>query len=379
MSTLLACRALGADIDDSSEDIIVKGKGIYGITEPYDTIDCGNSGTTMRLLAGVLSGSPFFSVLTGDASLRKRPMARIIKPLSLMGAHILARAENRYPPIAIKGGPLQPITYSMPVASAQVKSALILAGLYAPGRTEIDEPVQSRDHTERMLPALGADIAVNGLHISVTGGYELYGGDIHVPGDFSSAAFFIAGASLIQNADLTITDVGINPTRTGLLEILREMGASVRLSNVRELSGEPVADIHCAGVAALKAVTITKENLPALIDEFPILCVAATQASGTTVISGAEELRVKESDRIKVMTTELRKMGAEVEEFADGLVIKGGIPLKGAEIESHGDHRIAMAMSIAGLIAEGTTIIHGISSVNVSFPGFFHLIGKLTS
>lgn len=378
-STLHACRALGADIDDRGEDIFVKGKGIHGIAEPYDVIDCGNSGTTIRLLAGVLSGAPVFSVLTGDASLRKRPMARVIEPLTLMGANIQARAGNRYPPVAIRGGSLQAISYAMPVASAQVKSSLMLAGLYASGETEITEPVKSRDHTERMLPAFGAKIRVNGLRVTVKGGTELRGTDIFVPGDFSSAAFFIVGALLIKDADITIRGVGINPTRTGLLYILREMGAAIEVHNVRELSGEPVADIHCSGGATLKAVTVTREQVPALIDEFPVLCVAATQAVGTTTIRGAEELRVKESDRIRTMATELRKMGSEAEELEDGLSITGGNPLKGADIESYGDHRVAMAMAVAGLIAEGKTTIHGISSVNISFPGFFQLLRKLTA
>lgn len=379
ISTLRACRTLGVDIDDRGEDIVIRGRGIRGVAEPPDVIDCGNSGTTIRLLSGVLAGNPFFSVLTGDESLRRRPMARIIKPLRLMGAHILARAEDRYPPLAIRGGSLEPVTYSLPVASAQVKSALILAGLYTSGKTEIIEPVQSRDHTERMLRAFGADITVDGHRITVTGSRELTGIDILVPGDVSSAAFFIAGALLIQNADVAITGVGINPTRTGFLDVLRDMGAAIEVSRVREVSGEPVADIHCRGGAPLRAVNVTKKTIPSLIDEFPILCVVATQASGTTVISGAEELRVKESDRISCMARELRKMGATVDEFADGLSISGGTALKGSTIESHGDHRIAMAMAIAGLIADGATTISGISSVNVSFPGFFQLIGKLTS
>jgi len=379
LSTLHAFRTLGVAIDDRGDDIIVRGSGIYGLTEPSNVIDCGNSGTTIRLLAGLLSGNPFFSVLTGDSSLRKRPMARVIEPLSMMGANILGRAGNRYPPVAIKGGSLQGISYSMPVASAQVKSSLILAGLYASGETEITEPVKSRDHTERMLHAFGADIQANGLRVSVRGGSELQGTDTYVPGDFSSAAFFIVAALLIKNADITITGVGINPTRTGLLDVLREMGAAIEISPIRELSGEPVADIHCSDGSDLQAIDITREKIPALIDEFPILCVAATQVSGTTTIRGAEELRVKESDRIRSMVTELRKMGADIEEFEDGLSIKGGSRLTGAAIESYGDHRIAMAMAVAGLIADGTTTIHGISSVNISSPGFFQLLRKLTS
>jgi len=379
VSTINAFRALGVEIDDRGEEVIVHGKGIHGLTEPTDVIDCGNSGTTIRMLSGVLSGNPFFSVLTGDESLRKRPMARVINPLKEMGARISARAEDRYPPVAIIGGKLWPVEYSMPVASAQVKSALLLAGLYAEGQTEIREPVKSRDHTERMLPAFGAKITTEGLCVRIKGGVELTGTDIHVAGDFSSAAFFIVGALLIRNSDITIRNVGINPTRTGLLGALEKMGAKVEMSNIRHLSGEPVADIHCRGDAVLRAVEIKKDEIPALIDEFPVLCVAATQAEGITTIRGAGELRVKESDRIKSMATELRKMGADIEEFEDGLSIKGRSSLRGAEVESHGDHRIAMAMAIAGLIAEGTTVLHGVGAVNISFPGFFEIVGRMSS
>lgn len=378
MSTLNAFRSLGVDIDDTGDDIIIKGKGIYGLKEPNNVIDCGNSGTTIRLLSGVLSGNPFFSVLTGDYSLRTRPMKRIIVPLKKMGAEIMARGKNKYPPIAIKGKALRSITYALPVASAQVKSAILLAGLYAEGDTEIIEPAKSRDHTERILPAFGSEIKVDGLCVRIKSGIELKGTEIQVPGDFSSAAFFITGALLIKNSDITIKAVGINPTRTGLIGALQEMGAGFDISNVRNLLGEPVADIHCHTCKALKAIHITKERIPALIDEFPIICVAATQAEGTTTIKGAEELRVKESDRIKSMATELKKMGAEIEEFKDGLSIKGGSPLKGAVVESYNDHRIAMALSIAALFADGTTTINGVSSVNISFPGFFELLRRLT-
>ena len=378
MSTINAFRALGVDIKDKGDDIVVNGNGIYGLAESNNIIDCGNSGTTIRLISGVLAGNPFFSVLTGDESLRIRPMARVINPLQQMGAEIMARLENKYPPLAIKGKKLQSIQYKMPVASAQVKSAILLAGLYADGETVVAEPARSRDHTERMLPAFGASVNVNGLRVSIKGGTELKGCEVYIPGDFSSAAFFIIGALLIRDSDITITGVGINPTRTGLLSVLRKMGAEIEVYNTRNLSGEPVADINCKGGAELKALSINKEEIPALIDEFPILCVAATQANGTTTIRGAEELRIKESDRIRSMATELRKMGVEIEEFADGLSIKGQSNLKGAIIESYGDHRIAMAMSMAGLIADGETIINGISSVNISFPGFFQIIRKLT-
>ncbi len=378
ISTINAFRALGVDIEDTGDEIIVNGNGIYGLKEPHNVIDCGNSGTTIRMLSGVLSGNPFFSVLTGDESLRKRPMGRVITPLRQMGAEIIARLENKYPPVAIKGRRLNAIRYTMPVASAQVKSAILLAGLYADGETEIIEPAKSRDHTERILPAFGAEIKVDGLNVRIKGGTELKGAEVHVPGDFSSAAFFIVGALLIKNSDVTIRGVGINPTRTGLIIALKEMGAEIEIYNIKNLSGEPVADIHCKGGAELKAINITKEKIPALIDEFPILCVAATQAKGATTIGGAEELRVKESDRIKGMATELRKMGAEIEEFDDGLSITGNRRLKGAVVESYRDHRIAMSMSIAGLIADGTTTINGITSVNISFPGFFEILRRLT-
>ncbi|MFA6054699.1 MAG: 3-phosphoshikimate 1-carboxyvinyltransferase [Thermodesulfovibrionales bacterium] len=378
MSTLNAFRSLGVDIDDRGDDIIVNGKGIYGLNEPGDVIDCGNSGTTIRLLSGVLAGNPFFSVLTGDGSLRSRPMGRVIVPLSRMGAGIIARSGNKYPPIAIQGKKLLPIQYPLPVASAQLKSAILLAGLYADGETSISEPSRSRDHTESMLPSFGADIKIDGLNISIKGGTELKGTDIYVPGDFSSAAFFIVGALLIRGADITAKGVGINPTRTGLLTALNKMGARIEVHNTREVSGETIADLHCSNGSDLKAITLTKEDIPSLIDEFPILCVAATRAEGITTIRGAEELRVKESDRIKSMATELRKMGAEVEEYPDGLSIKGKGILKGSVLESYDDHRIAMALSIAGLIAEGKTTINGMSSVNISFPGFFDIIRRLT-
>ncbi|MFZ5906303.1 MAG: 3-phosphoshikimate 1-carboxyvinyltransferase [Nitrospirota bacterium] len=378
LSTIKAFREMGVEIDDKGMDIIVHGKGIHGLREPHNVIDCGNSGTTMRLLAGVLAGNPFFSVLTGDRSLRSRPMARVIAPLVQMGADISARADNKYPPVAVKGRRLQPIRYPMPIASAQVKSSLLLAGLYADGSTEIIEPAKSRDHTERMLPAFGGAVTVKGLAVKIQGGTSLQAHDVSVPGDFSSAAFFLVGALVIQNSDIMIRDVGINPTRTGLLNVLKRMGAEIGVENRRELSGEPVADIHCKNATGLNAVTVTKEDIPSMIDEFPILCIAATQARGTTTIRGAEELRVKESDRIGSMVKELRKMGVETEEFADGLSIQGGAELKSAVLESHDDHRIAMALSIGALIAEGMTEIRGISSVNISFPGFFDIVRRLT-
>ncbi|MFZ2196935.1 MAG: 3-phosphoshikimate 1-carboxyvinyltransferase [Thermodesulfovibrionales bacterium] len=379
LSTVDAFRSLGIDIIDEGPTLTINGRGIHGLSEPHDVIDCGNSGTTIRLLSGVLSGNPFFSVLTGDSSLRTRPMGRVIKPLSLMGASIIARDNDRYPPLAIRGGNLRPVTYRMPVASAQVKSSLMLAGLFTEGDTEIIEPIRSRDHSEKMLPAFGAEIVVEGLRIIVRGGRELGALDTYVPGDFSSAAFFIVAALLIPGAEITARNVGLNPTRTGLLEVLKSMGATIEVSNTHDVSGETVGDIYCRGKAALKAVSITGDMVPSLIDEFPILCVAASLAEGTTTVKGAEELRVKESDRIKTMAAELRKMGVEIDEYPDGLSIKGAESLRGAEVESHGDHRIAMSMAIAALAAEGKTVINNASAVAISFPGFFDITGRLSS
>lgn len=404
VSTINAFKRLDIEIEDarvkgqgSRDEIIIHGKGLHGLREPFDVIDCGNSGTTVRLLSGILAGNPFFSVLTGDDSLKQRPMARIINPLKEMGAEISARDGNKYLPMAIKGGQLRAIDYKMPVASAQVKSCLILAGLYADGTTTITEPYKSRDHTERMLKAMGAKIEVEGLTIRVKGqgsrGKGLSPIDITVPADFSSAAFFITGALIIPNSEILIKNVGVNPTRTGFLEVIKQMGADIKLTNIRDISvnsslitchsslseGEPVADIYCKTADSLRAVKIGGEIIPSLVDEFPILCVLATQADGVTEIRGAEELRVKESDRIKAMTMELRKMGVEVEEFSDGLSIRGKADLRGTTVESHGDHRIAMSLSVASLVADGTTTINNASCVDISFPGFFEILRGLTA
>jgi len=378
MSTVAAFRALGTDIEVRGGELSIHGKGIHGLKEPGNVIDCRNSGTTMRLISGVLSGNPFFSVLSGDDSLRKRPMQRVIVPLRQMGAGITGRDNDRYPPIAIKGGGLKPISYVLPVASAQVKSSVLLAGLYAGGETEVLEPLQSRDHTERMLPSFGAEIVVKGLSVRVKGAAELRARETIVPGDFSSAAFFMVASLLLEGSEIIIKDVGTNPTRTGLINVLKRMGAEITVEQVREVSGEPVADILCRGGSPLKAITIQADEMPLLIDEFPILCIAAARAEGTTEITGAGELRVKESDRIRAMATELKKFGVELEERHDGIRIKGGAVLKGCAAESYGDHRIAMSLSIAALMAEGTTTINNASCVDISFPGFFEELKRLS-
>lgn len=387
ISTMNAMRALGVEITEIRSQaseyraLIVHGKGLNGLREPLDVINCGNSGTTARLISGILAGNPFFSVLTGDDSLRQRPMARVINPLKEMGARITARQDDKYLPMAIKGGELRAIRYEMPVASAQVKSCLILAGLYADGITIITEPQKSRDHTERMLKAMGAEITAEGLTISVQGfeGSRLNPVDITIPSDFSSAAFFLVASLIIPDSEILIKDVCVNPTRTGLLDVIKNMGGDVKLENIRDVSGEPVADIYCKTASSLKAVKIEKNIIPSLIDEFPVLCILASQAEGVTEIRGAEELRVKESDRIKAMATELRKMGVELEEYPDGIVIKGKTGLKGATVNSYGDHRIAMSFSIAALIADGVTIINNPECVDISFPQFFTILNQLIS
>ncbi len=383
ISTTNAFRMMGIEIEEKAgNELVIHGKGLYGLKEPFDVIDCGNSGTTVRLISGILSGNPFFSVLTGDDSLKQRPMARVINPLKEMGADISARSSDKYLPMAIKGKVLKAINYTMPMASAQVKSCLILAGLYADSTTIITEPQKSRDHTERMLMAMGAEIEVEGLTIKVKGEGSRVKGlkpiDITIPSDFSSAAFFIAGALIIPDSEILIRNVCVNPTRTGLLDVIKNMGGDVRVESMRDVSGEPVADIYCKSADSLKAVKISGDIMPSLIDEFPILCVLATQADGVTEIRGAEELRVKESDRIKAMATELKKLGVELDEYPDGISIKGKASLKGATVESYHDHRIAMSLAIAALVAEGTITINNSSCVDISFPGFFEELKRIT-
>ncbi|MCS7214737.1 MAG: 3-phosphoshikimate 1-carboxyvinyltransferase [Thermodesulfovibrio sp.] len=376
ISSLNSMKSLSVEIEiTESKEIIVNGKGLSSLKEPDNVIDCGNSGTTMRLLSGILSAQPFLSILTGDDSLRYRPMRRIIKPLSLMGANIIARDDNKFPPIVIKGGPLRGINYVMPVASAQVKSAILLAGLYAKEETTVKEPYKSRDHTEKMLKNMGAHIEINDNTIKlIPKKYELNPLDITIPNDFSSACFFIAATCLVPKSELIIKQVNLNETRTGLLDTLKLMGATIEIFNLNEQAGEPVGDIFVKSSSELKGVTVQGDIIPRLIDEFPILCVLATQAEGKTVIKDAKELRAKESDRIKTMTLELKKMGVKIEEFEDGVEIEGPCKLIGTDVHSYKDHRIAMALSIAGLIAEGETKIKDSECVDISFPQFYELL-----
>lgn len=368
---------LGVDIEGiGAESIIVNGKGLLGLRESENVLDLGNSGTGIRLLTGLLAGQDFFSILTGDSSLRKRPMGRVIKPLKMMGANISGRENDTKSPVAIKGTKLKGIDYNLPISSAQVKSSLLLAGLYAEGETKIAEPMKSRDHTERMLRYLGAEIKEDGLSVSIKGGQRLKGAELKIPGDISSAAFFMVAASVVEGSDIIIRDTGINSTRTGIIDVLKMMGADIGILNKRDFGLEPVADIRIR-YSPLKGAVISGGLVPRAIDEFPILCVAGALAEGETVIRDAKELRVKESDRITAMADGLRRMGVDIEEFDDGLRIAGMERLSGAVCKSYCDHRVAMAIIIAGLKADGETIIEDTEWINTSFPGFMERLNLL--
>lgn len=373
LATLEAFRAMGVRIDDDGETVTIHGKGLHGLEEPGDVLDCGNSGTSMRLLAGLLAGQNFFSVLSGDKYLRARPMKRVVGPLGRMGARISGRAGGEKAPLAIQGGKLTGIEYDSPVSSAQVKSAIMLAGLYADGETVVREPHLSRDHSERMLRAFGARVETFEGGVRVFGGPELTGRDIVVPGDISSAAFFMVAALIVPGSELLIRGVGVNPTRTGILDILKGMGGDIELLNERDESGEPVADLRVRS-SKLKAMEISGEVVPRAIDEFPSICVAAALAEGTTVVRDASELRVKETDRIAAMADNLRRAGVTVTETPDGMEITGVASLKGCAADSFGDHRIAMSMTVAGLTAEGNTTISDVECIATSFPGFRELL-----
>lgn len=378
LSTCGCMRSLGIEILDRGERMLIEGKGLHGLSEPAGILDCGNSGTTMRLLSGLLAGQGFLSLMSGDHSLNRRPMRRVIEPLTAMGAEIWGRAGGYYPPLAIKGSEtLKGITYNMPVASAQVKSALLLAGLFAEGQTTIIEPEKSRDHTERMLRAMGADIEVQGLEITLKPGKELAGQEFYVPGDISSAAFFLVAALIVPGSEIMIRDVGINPTRAGLIEVLQGMGARMAIENQRIVGGEPIGDI-VATYSELRGTSVGGDIIPRLIDEIPILAVAMSAAEGESAVRDAGELRVKESDRIKAICCELAKMGAGIEELEDGFVIQGRPEgLKGAAVDSRGDHRIAMSTAVAALKARGETTVHNSEVVDISFPEFWPLLRNL--
>ncbi|MHB8842698.1 MAG: 3-phosphoshikimate 1-carboxyvinyltransferase [Candidatus Aquicultor sp.] len=370
ISTMRCFESLGVTIERLSEtELKIHGVGLKGLKEPGDVLDVGNSGTTMRIMPGILAGQNLFAVLTGDASIRRRPTGRVVEPLRLMTAEIWGREDGNYPPLAIYGSQLEGIQYTLPVASAQVKTCLLLAGLLAEGETELTEPSRSRDHTERMLELFGAHIDSFNTTYKIKGGQKLKAAAVDVPGDISSAAFFIVAASIVKNSSVVIENVGVNETRTGILDVLYEMDANILLSDQTEISNEPRATIEVKS-AQLKSAVIEGGLIPRLIDEIPIIAVAATQAQGRTEIRDARELRVKESDRIAALSMELRKMGANIEELDDGMIIHGPTPLKGARVNSHGDHRIAMSLTVAALVAEGETVIENSESIAISYPSF---------
>jgi 3-phosphoshikimate 1-carboxyvinyltransferase len=374
--TIQAFKDLGVEIQEEGGALAISGRGWSGLHPPAKVIDCGNSGTTMRLLSGILAGRPFVSTLDGDASLRQRPMQRIIDPLNQMGAEILSRNGTGTAPLAIRGAVLRGIHYLMPIASAQVKSAVLLAGLQAEGMTVVEEPQRSRDHTEIMIRAFGGKVENECKAVSISGPQRLTATDVHVPGDISSAAFYLVAAAAIDGSDLLIREVGCNPTRSGVIDVLIRMGASVESLRPRAESGEPVADLRVRG-GRLRGVEIGPEMAARTIDEYPALSIAAALAEGVTIISGAKELRFKESDRISTMTKALRKLGVEVEEREDGMKIEGKRRLKGDQLETQGDHRVAMALTIAGLFSEGGVEIDDSTCVDVSFPGFFELLERI--
>ncbi len=373
-STAKCFSLMGAQISElNAERVIVRGVGIGNLEEPIEVLDAGNSGTTMRLMLGILASHPGrFYAVTGDSSLRSRPMSRVIKPLQQMGAQIWGRKSNSLAPLGVLGQQLKGIHYHSPIASAQVKSCILLAGLMAEGETTVTEPALSRDHSERMLRAFGAKLSVDPetCSVTVTGGAQLQGQNVIVPGDISSAAFWLVAGAIVPGSELVVENVGVNPTRTGILEALEMMGADIQLQNQREAAGEPVADILVRSSSQLRGCTIAGDLIPRLIDEIPILAVAATFASGTTIIRDAAELRVKESDRLAVTAAELNRMGAQITELPDGLEITGGTPLTGADVDSYTDHRIAMSLAIAALNASGKTTIHRAEAAAISYPDF---------
>ena len=377
LRTVKAFQSMGIKIEGmGSERLRIFGQGLSGLSEPGDILNAGNSGTTMRLLLGILAGQDFSAVITGDASLRQRPMKRVTEPLRKMGAHISGPDQGNLAPLSIRGGNLSAISYNSPVASAQIKSAILLAGLYAEGETSVTEPAKSRDHTERMLKFFGAEVAVNGLTVKVRGRPKLTGKTVSIPGDISSASFFLMGAAIVPGSRVTVRGVGMNPTRSRVLKVLEEIGAEVTISNLREDHFEPMADIEIKG-AKLRPINLGGEIIPKIIDEIPVIAIAACVAEGESQIRGAAELRLKETDRLRALATNLTKLGARVKEVEEGLIIQGGRPLMGTEVDSFGDHRMAMAMVVAGLVAKGETTILNTDCINTSFPEFMDTLEEI--
>ncbi|MED3935472.1 3-phosphoshikimate 1-carboxyvinyltransferase [Priestia megaterium] len=377
LSTISCFEKMGVSIKREDEYVEVEGKGIEGLSEPASILDVGNSGTTTRLMLGILAGVPFHTSLIGDESIAKRPMSRVTVPLRSMGAKIDGREHGQYTPLSTRGGALKAIHYHSPVASAQVKSAILLAGLHAEGTTKVTEPFISRDHTERMLRAFGVDVEVDGTTVSIEGGQSLRGTDVYVPGDISSAAFFLVAGAIVPNSRIVLKNVGLNPTRTGIIDVLQQMGARLTISNERIQNGEPIGDLTIE-TSQLKGIEIGGDVIPRLIDEIPVIALLATQANGKTVIKDAEELKVKETNRIDTVATELSKLGASVTPTADGLIIEGKAALKSAEVDSYGDHRIGMMLAVAAAIATGEVTLMRSEAIHVSYPTFFEDLDKLS-
>ena len=377
LSTISCFKKLGIEIVNNKNKILIHGKGLHGLSAPTEILDCGNSGTTTRLISGILSGQNFTSALTGDESIQKRPMKRIIDPLSQMGADITSVNNNNCAPLSIRGTTLKGIHYHSPISSAQVKSAILLAGLYADGETKVTEPLVSRNHSEIMLSHFGANIRTENTTAILQPNPVLEAQKISVPGDISSAAYFIAAGILVPGSEILLKNVGINPTRDGILRAAKEMGGNIELLNVNTDNGEATADLLIR-YSSLSGITIGGEIIPTLIDEIPIIAIMAAYANGTTVIKDAAELKVKESDRIQVMVDNLTAMGADVESTDDGMIIHGGKTLHGAVIDSHKDHRIAMSFAIADLLADGQTTILDSDCVNISFPSFYEDLNRLS-
>lgn len=372
LSTIDCFRKMGIDIDINGENVTVHGNGLRGLKKPDEMLYTGNSGTTTRLLCGILAGQNFDTSITGDASIQKRPMGRVVKPLSMMGAKI----ENEYCPLYITGTKLHGIDYKMPVASAQVKTAIILAGLYADGETVIHEIEKSRDHTELMLSAMGADLTVDNLDITVKPTNDLTAVNVDVPGDISSAAFFLVLGAIMPNSQITVINVGINPTRTGIIDVLKDMGADITLENVHTSAGETVADITVRS-SSLKGTTVGGDIIPRLIDELPIIAVAAVFADGQTVIKDAQELKVKETNRIRAVVDEFNKCGIDITETDDGMIINGGKSIHGADFKTYGDHRMAMSLTVLAQLADGESTLDDSDCACVSYPTFFDDFYKL--
>lgn len=373
--TVRCLRDLGVQITISGDDVWVHGKGLRGLEKSSQLLDAGNSGTTIRLLSGILAGQDFTSSITGDQSLRKRPMRRIIEPLRRMGARI-SGVEDNFAPLTIQGGQLKSLNHRLPIASAQVKSCILFAALFANGNTTLVEPSKSRDHSERLLSCLGANLTIKDLSVTIESFPHLKPALLSIPGDISSAAYFMIAASILKHSEVILKNVGVNPTRTGILDVLQEMGSLMTFKNQQVQNNEPRANIQVQS-SFLKGIAIGGALIPRIIDEIPVLAVAATQAQGQTIIRDAAELRVKETDRIKAVVDNLRKMGAQVIERPDGMVVEGEQILRGAEISTYGDHRIAMAFAIAGLLAQGKTLIQDAECVDISYPGFFQQLEVL--